>query len=219
MLAYSAYLVAGPWLLYPALTGSPPALLFHYGVMAQLHTGAATGGAAAEAEAAPRWHFTGTPDTLFVCLVHCVVCVLPATLWVACVVARRLQLHPCSPPASRSGSSDSGGSSGGGTERRRMESGRLSSPRSRLLGGGRGGDSGASTPQPSSFSAAQLAALLCLVCLNCSMLWLRTLSIMGPLALAASPGFAWTLPLALLLVTAWGGPRRRRCALQAGKGE
>jgi hypothetical protein len=217
MLAYSAYLVAGPWLLYPALTGSPPALLFHYGVLAKLHTGAATGGAAAEA--APRWHFTGTPDTLFVCLVHCVVCVLPATLWVACVVARRLQLHPCSPPASRSGSSDSGGSSGGGAERRRMESGRLSSPRSRLLGGGRGGDSGASTSQSSSFSAAQLAALLCLVCLNCSMLWLRTLSIMGPLALAASPGFAWTLPLALLLVTAWGGPRRRRCALQAGKGE
>jgi hypothetical protein len=41
---------------------------------------------------------------------------------------------------------------------------------------------------------------------------------MGMVALLASPGFAWTLPLALLLVLCWGGPGRR-CTLVASKGE
>lgn len=40
---------------------------------------------------------------------------------------------------------------------------------------------------------------------------------MGGISLAFSPGFAWTLPLALALVVAWGGPRRP-CG-RASKGE
>jgi hypothetical protein len=48
-------------------------------------------------------------------------------------------------------------------------------------------------------------------------LYSRALAFMTPISLLLSPGFAWTLPLALLLVTAWGGPRRRGPA--PGKGE
>ncbi|EFN57681.1 hypothetical protein CHLNCDRAFT_50941 [Chlorella variabilis] len=202
MLAHSLYVLLGPWLLFPALSGHPPAAMFHYGVVGRLGAGP---------REAARWRFVGTPDTMFVSLVHATLCLLPATAWVACVVARRLALHPYSPPASRSTSSESGG---GGAARRRMEAGGVSSSASSLLGAGAAGASCGRW----SFSAPQVAALLAIAALNCSTLYLRAASLMGGLSLAASPGFAWTLPLALLLVVAWGVPRRRG-GMAPGKGE
>jgi hypothetical protein len=202
MMAHSLWLLLGPWLAYPALDGRPPALMFHYGLVGSL----------GEGPAAPApWRFLGTPDTMFVSLAHTLACLLPATLWVACVVARRTQLQPHSPPPSRSASSDScgGGSTGG---RRRVEAGGTGPARSLL-----GGEAPRAGCGRWSFSGPQLVALAALACLNWVALYSRALAFMTPISLLLSPGFAWTLPLALLLVTAWGGPRRRGPA--PGKGE
>lgn len=229
MLGYSLYLLVGPWCLYTALSGYPLAALFAFGVIGRLDTrGGSNGGPAGPATAG--WLFVGTPDTMFVSLVSMLGCVLPATLWVACVVARRLQLQPfCSGGAvrravSRSASSESSGSSGrpgrleagarspGGTAARDALS------RGLLLGKQDGAAASDPTgPGRFSFSGAQLAALAGLFAFNFLAIYHRAWALMGPSAILASPGLAWTLPLALLLVCAWGGPRRP--GGQAAKGE
>lgn len=148
---------------------------------------------------------------MFVCFVHLCTCLLPATLWVACVVARRLQLarHPSASAFSRCSSSDSAGSEG---RRRAMEGGGTSSAAS-LLGGAclAAGADGGGTCSRWSFSAPQLAALAALAAGNWLLVYHKAASLMGGIALLASPGLAWTLPLALLLVVGWGGPRRSAC--------
>ena len=96
--AFSAYLLLGPWLLYPALTGYPPALMFHFGVLARVPLppqARRPGGAASLAEAVSAsataagtttttatgtptgWLFVGTADTMFVSLLHTLLCLLP----------------------------------------------------------------------------------------------------------------------------------------------
>ena len=49
---YSLYLLLGPWLLYTALSGYPPALMFHFGVLGKLNPGQPH---------SSRWLFVGTP--------------------------------------------------------------------------------------------------------------------------------------------------------------
>lgn len=229
MLGYSLYLLVGPWCLYTALSGYPLAALFAFGVIGRLDTrGGSNAGPAGPATAG--WLFVGTPDTMFVSLVSMLGCVLPATLWVACVVARRLQLQPfCSGGAvrravSRSASSESSGSSG---RPGRLEAGARSpggtSARDALSRGLLlGKQDGAAASDPTgpgrfSFSGAQLAALAGLFAFNFLAIYHRAWALMGPSAILASPGLAWTLLLALLLVCAWGGPRRP--GGQAAKGE
>jgi hypothetical protein len=214
MLAHSLYLLVGPWLLYTALSGYPPALLFHFGVLGKLDNRGQP-----HAELA-GWHFIGTPDTLFVSLVHTTVCVLPATLWVACVVARRVQLQPYT-PVSRSSSSESTSSGG---ERRRMEAGGPGTTPSRgssslLLASGQRGASTAAGGSRWSFSGWQLAALAGIAAFNWAGLYRKAASMMGATSLLLSPGFAWTLPLAVLLVSLWGSPRRPGGGQAAAKGE
>lgn len=157
-------------------------------------------------------------DTIFVSLVHMVVCVLPATLWVACVVGRRLQLQHSHLPAgvSRTSSSSSGGSNG---QRRTLESGGAGSTASLLLGGCLAGGSGggASTCSRWSFSRPQLAALAALAAWNCATIYWKAASLMGGIALLVSPGLSWVLPLALLLVVARGGPCRSMCGPRKGE--
>lgn len=203
LLAFSLYALLGPWMLYDALSGYPPAALFHFGVLGRLPLGTAAGVAEGTA-GATGWRFIATCDTMFVTLVHCIVCLLPATLWVACVVARRCQLQPHAYAAvSRSASSDSSGSEG---RRRRMETGGGAGSATSLQGG-----CAAAGPDGCvrwSFSAAQVAAFVGLALFNVSAMYRKAGALMGGIALAVSPGFAWTLPLALLLVVGCGGPRR-----------
>lgn len=230
MLAYSVYLLVGPWCLYTALSGYPQAALFAYGVIGRQPV-RGSDGAGPAGPASAGWLFVGTCDTMFLSLVSMLVCVLPTTLWVACVVARRVQLQPyCSGVGgrtfSRSASSESSGSSG---RPGRLETGARSpggtpqhdtSSRSLLLGKRGGGSSAAGGPTGPgrfSFSRGQLAALAALSVFNFLGLYRRAWALMGPSAVLASPGLAWTLPLALLLVVAWAGPRRSGC--QAAKGE
>lgn len=236
MLAYSLYLLVGPWCLYTALSGYPPAALFAYGVVGRLDVRCSDGAGPAGPVTA-GWLFVGSPDTMFVSLASMLLCVLPATLWVACVVARRVQLQPyCSSggggagrSVSRSASSESSGSSG---RPGRMEAGgrspggtpaRDALSRGLLLGkhassSSSGGAAGAPAgPGRLSFSVAQLVALAGLFALNFAGTYRRAWALMGPSAVLLSPGLAWTLPLALLLVVAWGGPRRP--GGQAAKGE
>lgn len=139
--------------------------------------------------------------------VHACFCLLPATLWVACVVARRLQLQHYYSPVSRSSSRDSSAS---GEARQRMEAGGGSAAslaaarggaRSRCLGG-------AAACSRWSFSGPQVAAWLALAAFNWATLYRRAGALMTWAAVLLSPGFAWTLPFAALLVVAWGGPRR-----------
>ncbi|PRW58812.1 metallophosphoesterase [Chlorella sorokiniana] len=195
-LAFSLYLLLGPWLLYTGLSpGYPPAVMFHFGVLGRL-----------DPSAPASWRFISTCDTMFVSLLHLLLCVLPATLWVACVVARRCQLaHHASPGAvSRSGSRSS--SEGSTCGRRRLESGGEASYRSLLREGNCLADGSAAGRW--AFSVPQLAALAALAALNWAGVYYKAASLMGAISLLASPGFAWTLPLALLLVVAWPGPRR-----------
>lgn len=202
-LAFSLYLLLGPWLLYTGLSpGYPPAAMFHFGVLGRL-----------DRSAPNSWAFNSTCDTMFVSLVHLLLCVLPATLWVACVVARRCQLSHHASPVSRSGSRSS--SEGSTCSRRRLESGGEPSYRSLLREGSCLGDGSAAGRW--SFSAPQLAALAALAALNWAGVYHKAASLMGAISLIASPGFAWTLPLALLLVVCWPGPRRS-CG-GSGKGE
>lgn len=204
-LAFSLYLLLGPWLLYTGLSpGYPPAAMFHFGVLGRLDpTGPAS------------WRFISTCDTMFVSLVHLLFCVLPVTLWVACVVARRCQLaHHAAPAAvSRSGSRSS--SEGSTCSRRRLESGGEPSYRSLLREASLLADSSATGRW--SFSRPQLAAFAALVALNWVGVYHKAASLMGVVSLLVSPGLAWTLPLALLLVVCWGGPRRACGGTQKGE--
>ena len=211
LLCYSAYLLVGPWLLYTALSGRPLAMLFHYGVMLPGEASAPAGGRAGSSSSGGGWHFHGTPDTMFVSLAHSLMCLLPATLWVACVVGRRLQLQPYS---YRAVSRSSSGSDSSSEERRRMEAGSHGSSASLRCGSG-----GAAAPACGrfSFSLLQLVALAGIAAFNWAAIYLKAYLLMGAAAVLASPGLAWTLPLALLLVVAWGGPRRPCGA--AAKGE
>lgn len=88
LLAFHTYLLLGPWLLYDALSGYPPAMLFHFGVLGRLPTaagGAAAAAAAGEAAGAalPPHNFHSTCDTSFITLPHTLFCLIPATLWVS----------------------------------------------------------------------------------------------------------------------------------------
>lgn len=175
LLAYSLYILLGPWLAYEALTGYPPALLFSFGALGRLPPG--DGAAAPAAGAGASWRFVPTCDTFFVSCTHSLLCLLPATLWVACVVARRCQLHTHAPSrvASRSSSSESGSGAGTGDSwrRRMMESGGVASTQKlSLLGSG----SCAAGPPPGtrwSFSAAQLAAFAGLAAFNAWAMYLK----------------------------------------------
>lgn len=203
-LAFSLYLLLGPWLLYTGLSpGYPPAAMFHFGVLGRL-----------DPQGPASWRFISTCDTMFVSLVHLLLCVLPATLWVACVVARRCQLAHHASPISRSGSRSSS-SDGSTCGRRRLESGGEPSHRSLLREGSCLADGSATGRW--SFSVPQLAAFAALAALNWAGVYHKAASLMGAISLVASPGLAWTLPLALLLVVVWPGPCRSGSG--ADKGE
>ena len=176
LLAYALYVLLGPWLAYDALSGYPPALLFSFGALGRLPPGDGDGAAAAGVADA-SWRFIPTCDTFFVTCVHSFFCLLPATLWVACVVARRCQLQPRAAAASRAASRSSSSDSGGGADawrRRMMESGGVASSHSLLLGGG-GSAALAAAPAVGrwSFSGAQLAAFAGLACFNVAAMYIK----------------------------------------------
>jgi hypothetical protein len=80
--AYSGYLLLGPWVSARLLVGHPRTLIFHFGALQRLPEG--SGGAFGP------WRYIPTPDTMFMSMSHMVLCVLPLTLWVACVVGHQL---------------------------------------------------------------------------------------------------------------------------------
>lgn len=129
------------------------------------------------------------------------------------MVARRCALQPHRYVAVRRtrsmrGSTSSVESSGSGQQRQRMEAGGASPGTSPGPQNGGNGSSGCDSPPGRwCFSGGQLAAFAALALADWLILLRKSASVMGSVALLASPGFAWTLPLALLLVVAWGGPR------------
>ena len=96
---YSLYLLVGPWVAALLLEGSPLALVFPYGVYGRFGGGSGGG-------AGGGWGLVSTPDTMFICFFHLASCVVPMTLWVACVVGQRMQ--------QRSKPGGGGGGGGGG---------------------------------------------------------------------------------------------------------
>ena len=103
---------------------------------------------------------------MFICFFHMVSCILPMTLWVACVVGWRMQQR---------------GKPGGG-------------------GGGR------ARPGGGLWTAPQIAALLLITGINVPHIYIKMYKLLGGWVLLLSPGMAWTIPLAALLVTAAGHP-------------
>lgn len=90
LVGFSLYLVLGPWLVANSLDSYPVprarhSLFFHYGVLGRFQDPDLP-------ETLPGgWQFVGTPDTFFISLLYLLACILPLTLWVACVVGARQQ--------------------------------------------------------------------------------------------------------------------------------
>ena len=176
MLLYAIYFVVGPWLLADLLVTRPPSVMFWYGVLGKFEN--------------TTWEYLATPDTLLISIFHLALCVMPLMLWIACVVARRVQLQS-SPLAFGANSSPSETSQIG-----RRPSSPPQEPR----------DYKYNKFHP--FSWFQCVALALIIWLNVSVVYTKTAALMGPLALTISPGLAWTIPLALLLVGTRDYPRK-----------
>lgn len=148
--AYTVYLFFGPTLVADLMTGKPPVVVFSYGLVGKFH--------------GEIWEVIGTPDTLLLSLTHLILSAAPLTLWVSCVIGRRIvEAKRCN------GKPQTEPSSGIGS----------------VLG---------------PVSGPQVAALVSIAFVAVRLGYIKAHAMMGPLALLVSPGFAWAVPAALLLV-------------------
>lgn len=144
---------------------------------------------------------------MFVSMIHLVFCVIPITLWVACVVgSRQLPQHPQRAQhqrtPSRPGSSSSSAGNGNGN-------GNGGSGAAAPGSGGSTGRGAAVGKLWRVFTLPQLLALACVLGLNWWGAYDKAVKLTGPLAVLLSPGFVWTIPLAVVLVLASQLPGRR----------
>jgi len=191
---YSIYLIAGPWLMADLLSGRPPALMFWYGVAGKFSDGVNVG----LGQAAPlNWQYIATPDTMLLSLAHFIGCVVPVTLWIACVVARRVQLSTSPAPARRAASSASVGNS-------MTSPGRNNNSNNSTTGKPQGGGGGSllvqEGPKYKLFSTLQLLFFAAMLMGNVGVIYIKAAHLMGPLCLIVSPGLTGTIVLAVVLV-------------------
>jgi hypothetical protein len=139
-LAYDAYLLVGPLALADSITGAPLMVVFSYGLWGKPHID-------------DPWTFIPCVDTMYLAFINFIFCVVPATLWVACVLGRRQM----------------------------------------AVGGRRQG-----------VTRQQIGAFLVLGWFCGTFLYAKAVSFMGLWVVVASPGYAWALPLAALLVASCG---------------
>lgn len=128
---------------------------------------------------------------MFVTLVHYLFCVVPLTLWVACVASSR-QLAAgcaCAGAAARPGS----GSSSNGSSCERGGSG------GNWVSGGNGSRGGCWAGRLRVVSVPQALALAAIVGVYGVGALDKAAKLNGTVSVLASPGFAWTIPLAVLL--------------------
>jgi len=146
-------------------------------------------------------------------LVHLMFCVFPMTLWVACVVGRRqLALKQSAPSRSSRRSSSSAirvGIEGSSTTNADSSP---SAARSKECGSQEG--AAGLWAKLQQFSMLQLLALAGIAALNVLGAYDKAAKMNGWMSVVLSPGFAWTIPLAVLLVL-W--PPLSKRALCLGK--
>ncbi len=158
--------------------------------------------------------FACAADVFVMSLVHLMFCVFPMTLWVACVVGRRqLALKQSLPdrPSRRSSSSTvrvgiDGSSSSSDSS--------ASAPVGKECGSSQGGVG--LWVKLQQFTVLQLLALAGVAALNVVGAYDKAAKMNGWMSVVLSPGFAWTIPLAVLPVL-W--PPLSKQALCLGKGD
>lgn len=167
LLLYSTYFVVGPLFLAELMTGTPPALVFHFGCFGKFYG---------------VWQSVATADTLLVAMTQFLMCIIPMTLWVGCVIGRQILI------SSQMGSRNGAASHGSITHANANRSANGTSSGQPVM------------PIGAILSAPQACALLVILLLSWRVLYSTAWDLLGGMALALSPGFFWTIPLAVGLV-------------------